>query len=330
MRHWTRTLTLCVGAAITSAGLWFTGRGGGLVALLIALIGWAALTALASGVVRSLRQARTPAAPPIVAASLGALSAGLVLGELGNLPALAVRLAVFVAVTTVVLVLLEPRIESSPRGPGCRAGLFDCSLPAWPAGAWRDALQWPTLLAGLAMLPMMAALPLTAGWCRAQSIPPQALVLLHLASMFGPALLFRQTVACWPARTLSIVCTVLLASGAALAWAPAPLDMLGLTAAHGAAWGLAWAGQLWAPARRGQQGASPLRAGIGYALLTVVFGLVVEQAGARGMAAVHVALGLAAVLAWVAIAASGVWSRDAAARTHPPTAAPLDSPGAGR
>jgi hypothetical protein len=332
MHHWTRALALCLGAAITGAGLWFTVRGGGLLALLLALIGWASLTALASGVVRSLRQAqKVVAAPPIVAASLGALGAGLVLGDLGDLPVLAMRLAVFVAAAALVLVSLERRVESSPRAPGCRAGLFDCSLPAWPAGAWRDTLQWPTLLAGLAMLPMMAALPLTAGWCRAQSIPPQTLVLLHLAAMFGPALVLRQSVARWSARTLSIVCTVLLASGAALAaLAVAPLDMLGLTAAHGAAWGLAWAGQLWAPARRGQQGASPLRAGFGYALLTLAFGLVVEQAGARGVAAVHEALGLAAVLAWLVIAAVSLWPRDAGARGHAPTAAPPGRPSAGR
>ena len=73
-------------------------------------------------------------------------------------------------------------------------------------------------------------------------IAPQAMVLIHLAAMFGPALLLRRSIARWSSRTLSIVCTVLLASGAALVlWAPAPLDLLGLTATHGAAWGLAWA-----------------------------------------------------------------------------------------
>jgi hypothetical protein len=222
-----------------------------------------------------------------------------------------------------MLVLLQRRIDDNPRAPGCRAGLFDCSLPAWPAGAWRDTLQWPTLLAGLAMLPMMAALPLTAAWCRPQAVAPQAMVLIHLAAMFGPALALRQSIAHWSVRTLSIVCTILLASGAAfVAWAAAPLDLLGLTVTHGAAWGLAWSGQLWAPARRGGQGASPLRAGAGYAVLTLAFGLIVEQAGARGVAAVHAALGLGAALAWVLVAAVGVWSRHATARGHTATAAP--------
>ena len=218
-----------------------------------------------------------------------------------------------------------------PRAPGCRAGLFDCSLPAWPAGAWRDTLQWPTLLAGLAMLPMMAALPLMAAWCRAEAIAPQAMVLLHLAAMFGPALLLRRSIARWSVRTLSIVCSALLAAGAALVvWAAAPLDLLGLAVTHGAAWGLAWGGQLWAPARRGQKGASPLRAAAGYAVLTLVFGFVVEQAGARGVAAVHVALGLAAVLAWLLSAVPVRWPGNAATRKRVPSSAPPSHHGAGR
>ena len=331
MHWWTRALALCIGASISGAGLWYAAHGGGLLALLLALIGWATLTALASGVVRSLRSAHaTVAGPPIAAASLGALCAGLVLGDLGDLPALAVRLIAFVGSVALALVLLQRRIDDRLHAPGCRAGLFDCSLPAWPAGAWHDALQWPTLLAGLAMLPMMAALPLTAAWCRGQAIAPQAMVLIHLAAMFGPALLLRRSMARWSLRTMSIVCTVLLASGAALVlWAPAPLDWLGLTVTHGAAWGLAWGGQLWAPARRGRQGTSPLRAGVGYAALTLAFGLIVQQAGAVGVAAVHAALGLAAALGWLFIAAASLWPQDVAARRHAATTAPSTRHGGG-
>jgi hypothetical protein len=315
IRRGTRAIALCVGAALTALGLLSSVRGGGLPAVLLALTGWAALTALASGVVRSLRLARAVLpAPPIAAASLGALCAGLVLGDPGDLPALAMRLAVFVSVIAAVLVLLQYRIEERARMPGCRAGLFDCSLPAWPAGAWRDTLQWPTLLAGLAMLPMMAALPLMAAWCRVNAIAPQTLVLLHLAAMFGPALLFKQSIARWSLRTLSVVCTVLLAAGAAFAlWASAPWDLLGLAVTHGAAWGLAWSGQLWAPARRGQQNTSPLRAAAGYAVLTLAFGLVVDQMGASGVAAVHAALGAAAVMGWLFRGAASAWSRKVAA-----------------
>ena len=293
-----RALALGVAALASIAGLWLSLHGAGLPGLALALLGWAALTALASGVVRSLRlnQSATPT-PPVAAASLGALGAGLALGDPGDLGALALRLSGFVAVTALALVLLQRRIDPHRRAPGCRAGLFDCSLPAWPAGAWRDLQQWPTLLAGLAMLPMMAALPLMAAWCRAQSLAPQAMVALHLAAMFGPALAFQRVIATWSARTLAIACAALLTAGAAsAAWVPAPLDGLGLAACHGAAWGLAWAGQLWAPERRGSQGASPWRAAAGYALVTLAFGAVVQTWGLRGVAGVHIGLGLAAAV----------------------------------
>jgi hypothetical protein len=311
VQPWTRALALCAGALITGFALLATVHGAGLSALAVALLGWSALTALASGVVRSLRRAQAvPPGPPIAAASIGAMSAGLVLDDLGDLTGLATRLAVFVGAVVVLLLFLQRRINAKPRTPGCRAGLFDCSLPAWPTGAWRDSLQWPTLLAGLAMLPMMAALPVMADWCRAQSFPAQAMVLLHLAAMFGPALVLRRSIARWSLRTLSTVCAILLACGAGFAlWATAPFDLFGLAITHGAAWGLAWGGQLWAPARRGQQGASPLRAAMGYALLTLAFGLVVEHAGARGVADAHAALGFAAALAWLASECSRVWAR---------------------
>ncbi len=300
MRPLALALALCAAAAATAAGLEWTVRGGGLAALMLALAGWAALTALASGVVRGLRVAQAAAPrPPVVPASVGALVAAFALGDIGDLPALSMRLAAFVAATAVVLVLLQKRGDAGARARGCRAGLFDCSLPAWPAGAWRDIVQWPTLLAGLVMLPMMAALPLLAAWCRAESVAPQMMVLVHLAAMFGPGLLLEQQIARWSSRIVSFACAALLALGAiAVAWAPAPLDMLGLAAAHGAAWGIAWSGQLWAPERRSRQGTSPLYAAVGYALLTLAFGAIVEWEGARGVVAVHVAFGLVAALVW--------------------------------
>lgn len=299
LRPWSRVLALGVAAVATIAGVLATMRGGGLAALALALIGWAALTALASGVVRTLRlaQAARPA-PPIAAAALGALCAGVALADLGDLPALAERLAAVVAAAALALAVLQRGTDVAARAPGCRAGLFDCSLPAWPAGAWRDLRQWPALLAGLAMLPMMAALPLMVVWCRADAIAPQTTVLTHLAAMFGPALVLRRSIARWSPLALSGACAALLASGAALvAWAPAPLDWLGLVVAHGVAWSLAWSGALWAPQRRARQGSSPLHAAIGYALLTLAFGIAVDRLGAFGVAAAHVALALAAVAA---------------------------------
>lgn len=302
---------LAAGAAATAGGLWWVVHGASLVALLLTLCGWAALTAVASGVVRGLRitQAAAPK-PPIVPASLGAVGAALILGDISDLPALALRLMAFVAAVSLALLLLQAGASAGKAKQGCRAGLFDCSLPSWPAGAWRDLMQWPTLIAGLVMLPTMAALPLMAEWCRADAVAPQTMVLWHLCAMFGPALFLRGWIAQWSTRTLACACAALLALGAAAAlWAGAPFNLLGVSVAQGAAWGIAWCGQLWAPERRGRQGTSPLYAAVGYALLTLAFGVLVEQAGARGLVLMHAFFGIAAVLAWLAADAARLWSR---------------------
>ena len=294
-------IALAAAAVITAAAMWVTPRGGGLPALVLALLGWAALTALASGVVRALRlqQAAMPR-PPVASAALGAMAAGLAIGDPADVSALSLRLALFAMALAGLLVLVQSRAQTVAARPGCRAGLFDCSLPAWPGGAWREPLQWPTLLAGLAMLPMMAELPLMASWCRGSGVGAEALVLLHLGAMFLPVWLLNASLAHWSLARLSLVCAALLVTGAAaLALAPAPWDWLGLAAAQGTAWGLAWGGLLWAPSRRGQAGSSPLVAAGGYALLTAAFGLLVESAGARGVAAAHELLGAAALAAWI-------------------------------
>ena len=297
-----RTVVLVGAAALTAGALLASVRGGGSVAVLLALTGWAAMTALASGVVRALRLTQTLAPrPPIAAASAGALCAGLVLGDPGDVLSLTPRLAVFVVVAAMVLAALQRGLDGRRSTPGCRAGLFDCSLPAWPVGAWRDAGQWPVLLAGVAMLPMMAALPLMADWCRAAQVPAPTVVLLHLFAMFGPAWLLQGVVARLSLRLLALLCMLLLVMGAlGVLLLPSPWDWLCLVLSHGAAWGLAWTGQLWAPARRGQQGTSPVRAAAGYAVLTLAFGLLVQHSGPVGVVQVHVALGGVAALAWLA------------------------------
>jgi hypothetical protein len=262
-------------------------------------------------VVRSLRitQAAAPK-QPIVPASLGAVGAAWFLGDISDLPALALRLMAFVIAVSLALLLLQARVSTGSVKQGCRAGLFDCSLPSWPAGAWRDVMQWPTLIAGLVMLPTMAALPLMAEWCRADAVAPQTMVLWHLCAMFGPALVLRRWIAQWSTRTLASACAALLALGAAAAlWAASPLNLLGVSVAQGAAWGIAWCGQLWAPERRGRQGTSPLYAAVGYALLTLAFGVLVDQAGARGVVLMHAFFGIAAALAWLAADAARLWSR---------------------
>jgi hypothetical protein len=79
---------------------------------------------------------------------LGALCLAWLWATSATCPRSPIVLATFVVGTGALLVLLQSRIDEGARAPGCRAGLFDCSLPAWPAGAWRDPRQWPTLLAG--------------------------------------------------------------------------------------------------------------------------------------------------------------------------------------
>ena len=311
LRPRSRRAGLLVCAALTAVALAWSTRDGGLPALFVALCAWAGLTALASGVVRSVRLAQpVRPAPPIVAASLGALCAAIAIADPADARALSLRLGALVLVAAVALALLQIGERPGATASRCRAGLFDCSLPAWPAGAWHDAQQWPALLAGLAMLPMMAALPMMVAWCRADTIAPQGMVALHFAAMFVPALLMRGAITRWSPRVLPLVCTVLLAAGAAmLVWAASPFNLLGVGLAHGAAWSLAWTGQLWSPERRSRQGTSPLRAGIGYAALTMVVGAAVEHHGPSGLAITQAALGLAAVLAF----GYGLATRDHAA-----------------
>lgn len=288
-------------ATVAVAALASVPHGGGLPALIVALLGWAALTAVASGVVRSLRQARpAPPWPPIGAAALGAVIAAAVLADPGDASALALRMIALAVCAALLLCGLQPSAAADPPGRRCRAGLFDCSLPAWPTGAWRDLEQWPALLAGLVMLPMMASLPLMVDWCRSQPVAPAAMVVLHLAAMFAPALLLRPLARSWSVWRLSIVCTASLVTGVVLAGVlPAPANLFALTLAHGAAWGLAWVGQLWSPARRGTQGSSPLRAAIGYAALTLLFGLAVDRFGMAAVVATHAVIALAACGAWL-------------------------------
>ena len=331
LRPATRRAALVLGGLVTGVALQATVRGGGMGALLVAVLAWAVLTALASGVVRSLRLAqRVPPGAPIGAASLGAAAAALLLLDLGDLGGLALRLGGAVIVATVALAALQPGNGSTAPASRCRAGLFDCSLPAWPAGAWHDVQQWPTLLAGVAMLPLMATLPLMAEWCRARGIEPDAMVVLHLGAMFGPPLLLQRAVASWSLRMLSTVCAACLASGALAALAiPAPYGLLALAAAQGAAWGLAWLGQLWAPQRRSRAGTSPLRPALGYAALTVGFGFVVASLGIEGVILTHAVLGVLAAVAWLLAVVTRARGRDVETERGAVAARPASTGSAG-
>lgn len=291
-----RGLLLCAAllAARASLGL---GQGGGAATLVPALLAWAIVVALASAAVRGCRiAARRRPGPPVGAAAAGAALAWLALGDPADLHALAPRLVWSALAACVVLAVLLPR-RSGPAS-ACRAGLFDCSLPAWASAAWREPRRWPLLLAALAMLPMMCSLPWMVSLCRSASVSPQAVVGLHFAAMFGPALLLRRGGLTLVAA--SRACTLLLALGALALWfAPGSSAWWGLALAHGAAWSVAWAAQLNDPGARGRAHASPLNGAALNALITLLLGVAVATAGWAALAGVHIALGVAAVAAAV-------------------------------
>ena len=280
-------------------------QGGGRPALVALAFAWAALLALASTTVRALRHNAPGARPasPVVAATAGAALAWAAVGDPSDLPTLADRLALLLLPTALLLPLLRPRQAQTPR-PGCRAGLFDCSMPAWPRGAWRDPACWPPSLAALVMLPMMAGLPQMLALCRGDAVPVPAVLALHLAAMFLPACLFgaRPGRGLGPER-LSAVCAGLLVAGAVAGLAGGPFAGWGIALAHGAAWSLAWAARLAPRATPGTALQAPWRAAAGSAGLVLLLGAAQAGAGPVALTAVHVGLGALAVVALGAAAA---------------------------
>lgn len=287
---------LLIGCALVAArGVLATGQGGGFAALWPAMLAWALLVALASATVRMLRQ-QTPRRPaaPVLPAAAGTLLAALLAGEVGDTPGLAPRLAGLLLFAALGLGLLQPAAGVQPARAGCRAGLFDCALPAWPAGGWREPARWPLLIAMLVMLPMMAGLPQMLALCRAGGASPEALLGLHLAAMFLPALL-------WPAHAAptlrSAACAGLLVAGGVALLLPAAQAALWAMPAHAAAWSLAWSRQLDDPALRATAHSAPWRAALAQALFALGLGVAVSLSGPAALQGVHLALAGAAALA---------------------------------
>lgn len=280
-------------------------QGGGRAALLALALAWAVVLALASTTVRALRH-RAPGAPPaspVAAATAGAVLAWAAVGDPSDLPALADRLVLLLVPAAMGLALLRPRRSTVSR-PGCRAGLFDCSMPAWPRGAWRDPARWPPSLASLVMLPMMAGLPQMLALCRGDGMPMPAVLALHLAAMFLPACLLGGVRGrALAADRLAAACAALLVTGAAAGLAGGPVAGWGLALAQGAAWSLAWAARLAPAATPSTALPAPWRAAAGSAGLVLLLGAAQALAGPAALTAVHVGLGaLAAVALWAAAA----------------------------
>ncbi len=293
---WALRAALLAAALIAAAALASSLQGGGLAALGVALPAWAALVALASAAVRACRSGPHRPGPPVGCAAMGALLAWALLGNVGDLRTLAAHLAIGGTTAAAVLAVVLP--AGTAAAGGCRAGLFDCSLPAWSSGGWSTPARWPPALAALVMLPMMGGLPLMVGLCSSDAVPPQAVLGLHFAAMFAPALLLAR----WPrlATHAPALCAALLGLGALAALAPSGAMGWGLTLAHGAAWSVAWSARLHQRTATGAAAASPL-AGAGlHAVLVLALGACIGVLGLQALAAWHFAIGAAGVLAWAA------------------------------
>jgi hypothetical protein len=145
------------------------------------------------------------------------------------------------------------------------------------------------------MLPMMCGLPWMVSLCRSDAVSPQAVLALHFAAMFLPAL--------WVAhrpgfvRHASAVCAMLLALGALVALAvPGASAWWVLALAHGAAWSVAWAAQLGERGTRTPLHASPLMGAALNGLFALALGLATSFAGLQALGGWHVALGAVAAL----------------------------------
>ncbi|WP_119287167.1 hypothetical protein [Azohydromonas sediminis] len=280
-----------------------------------AAVAWGVLIVVASRVVRGWRRRPGPRfSPPVVPAALGALVAWLLAGEPAAVAAHPAAAAAALTVIGLALAALVPSPHSEPRSgaPGCRSGLFDCAL-AWPTLAqWRVPAHWPWLAAALAMLPMMASLPLLAEGCARTGWRPQAVTGLHLLAMLVPA----AVVAALRARVLvqaarAFVAGLLIAGGVAALTVPGSDGTMAAMLLHAAAWGIAWSAAMAPatdrtrlPAVHGGAGASALAS----AAVVLALGVAVAGSGWAAWSALHAALG--------AIAALGVAA--AWLRRHPP------------
>ena len=304
--------TLLIGAALMAArALYSVRHGGGAFELLPALMAWAIIVALASSTVRSCRLlAWQRPGPPVAAAAAGALLAWLWVGDITDTLSLGPRLMFGALLASALLALLLPPRSATPRG--CRAGLFDCSLPGGSPGDWRRPARWPVLVASLVMLPMMCTLPLMVTLCRSELVSPQLVLGVHFAAMFVPALWLVWRPA--PASAAAPACAVLLALGAlAVLAAPGAWAWWGLALAHGSAWSIAWWAQLddrveraaaaparpHGPATPAAHG-SPLRGAALNAVFALALGAGLATVGLPALTGWHVTLGLAGALAALA------------------------------
>jgi len=310
--HWPVTRALlrawlfAAGIGVALALAW-AARGGAAPALAFAAVAWALLLVAASRTVRALRagQRRLPPAP-LMPALAGAMLAWGMAGDLPRLPQHALALGWAVVLAAAALAALVP--AHARTALGCRAGLFDCSLPAPALTHWRVIADWPLHAALLAMLPMMAALPAMADWCAVSGRPVSFVTAVHLAAMLGPPLLLRGVLVGASRRHLRIAVTALLVAGAVLlVWWPGLRGLMSASLLHGLAWSLAWATPMLereAAPRRSSAATSDWAAAALAALAVLLLGSALARFGPPALAAMHAALAALALLA-VATGAAG-------------------------
>lgn len=211
-------------------------------ALWLTAIAWAVLLA---GAVRVAGSAGASAGRPsaVLPASIGAGGAWALAGDplawLGQ-PGLAG--AAILAVGLGLAWLVPAATDRPSRPPGGLGGGLGCAV-AWPALArWRDPANWPWLAASLAMLPMMASLPLMVESCAGAGWSAHAITAAHLLAMLAPAWIVAAAGSAPLLRSLPALVTLALVAGAVVALvAPGPTGLMAAMVLQSVAWGLAWA-----------------------------------------------------------------------------------------
>ena len=289
-------------ALAASVAAWALSAGTGAAPLAALALAWAALLVAASRAVRLLRQSQPEWPPaPVAPAIAGAALAWLVAGDLSAVAFHPGLTATALGAAAALFIVLVPARAHDAKG--CRAGLFDCSLPFASLTTWGPVADWPLRAAAFVMLPMMATLPTLAERCAAAGTSVAAMTALHLAAMLLPAWAAKPLALSISPRQLRTAVTGLLIAGAVLPWWWAGWNGL-MTASllHCGAWSLAWAvPMLQRDAPRTAARGSALGAGACSAIALMAFGLAIEQ---LGPAALQVCLVALALVAFVGVATS--------------------------
>ncbi|MBC7734888.1 MAG: hypothetical protein H7306_23830 [Bacteriovorax sp.] len=304
-QRWLAVVLLFAAALSAASALHVALQGGGMGVVIAAAISWALLFALASATVRACRGPDRPQqASPVVAGAMGAALALWCIGDPTAVNAMGARLANGALIAALLLAALMPRgAVASSRG---RSALLNGSRPVWAHGAFGSSPRWPVKAASLVMLPMMCSLPLMVGWCRGTGVSPEVVLGLHLAAMFGPAVLFKWGHVPVTARAPACCAGLLVLGGTAWALAPGAAAGWWLALVHGGAWSVAWVARTEAGGehrlRRLSPGERRLAATGVDALVVLGLGGAVSIAGFDALAAAQIAL---AAVSAIGLAACG-------------------------